>query len=182
MQEHRLKIAAIAANVQGVNVDNFIKFCNTLEGWVGEPASDELKNPGNQEPETDWSRPQLVKSTLSGCIIQTNGIHDADTFKGVVIEKGDSDWPQVGDKRYEWLKINFVYHGEIPEEPQTAFMSFTEALGKLPNGWGMARRCWDLNYPLIRDGDILIVRKSGVNWYDLSIASLLANDWQIIKP
>jgi hypothetical protein len=35
----RLRIAAVATSVAGVNVDNFIKFCNTLEEWVGATAS-----------------------------------------------------------------------------------------------------------------------------------------------
>ncbi len=113
LAELRLRIAKISANVQGVNADNFIKFCNTLEGWVAPVGEDDPLRIGMQSPcsgncgtnycdengcidkkevigspapmEIDWSRPQLVKHRHDGYVIKTNGEIGKLTFSGELL-------------------------------------------------------------------------------------------------
>lgn len=114
----RIKIASVAATVQGVNAENFIKFCEALEGWVAkgeDPLKLEVPSPVR---EIDWDMPQLVRSTWNSCVVETNGEHSGYGFSGTVVIAGNNGFGILGMKSDIWTKSSFVYHGEIPQKKQ----------------------------------------------------------------
>lgn len=143
--ERRLRIAEISANVQGVNADNFIKFCNTLEGWVAPVDDDDPLRIGVQSPcngncgmnycdengclgkkevvgspapiEIDWSRPQLLVNNDGLVIRYSGGGVNSFGFGGVVVDPGMTSHMVGAANR--WNPDVFHYHGEIPQEPDT---------------------------------------------------------------
>ena len=147
---------------------------------------DEPKNPGNQEQEIDWSRPQLVRIPNSMDIFRV--ISDKGNLFGGVVESTEPDGHFcVGEKVY-MNKDFVVYHGEIPQghptgEPKTTGLNFLEALKLLTDEKVMIKRaswCED-TWRMYSDGSHLR-DEEGDPYCGNSIENFLATDWQIIEP
>ena len=153
------------------------------------------KNLGRNSAEIDWSRPQLVGWIDESLILQTNGVHGSKSkkygcgwFEGTVVNEEWGAWKK-GEKG-EWIKANFVYHGEIPEadsqkisasqEPKTTGLNFIEAMKQTMDG-KKVRKARQQNYYQTDELDSDYIENEDGDRVSINIRDVLATDWQIIK-
>ncbi len=149
----------------------------------GELSQEEYQKLRSKTQDIDWSRPQLVRSLASHMVVQTYGGPMSDKgFAGKVVSTGNSEYKN-GDTCV-FVKSNFQYHGEIPqeqqEEPKTAGMNFLEAVKCIQEG-KKVRRSRQQNYYQMDSEDSDYVENEDGYRVSIRMFEALATDWQIVK-
>lgn len=117
----RIKIASVAATVQGVNAENFIKFCEALESWVAkgeDPLKLEVPSPVQRgDSRIKWEEGELVRSVVDGSVVVRVDGPDSDElfFRGTVIESSGLLF-RVGESPL--LRKEMFQKCEIPHESE----------------------------------------------------------------
>lgn len=149
----------------------------------GELSQEDYQKLRSKTQDIDWSRPQLVRSLASHMVVQTYGGPMSDKgFAGKVVSTGNSEYKN-GDTCV-FVKSNFQYHGEIPqeqqEEPKTAGMNFLEAVKCIQEG-KKVRRSRQQNYYQMDSEDSDYVENEDGYRVSIRMFEALATDWQIVK-
>ena len=131
------------------------------------------EEPPGEKNEIDWSRPQLVVHKELGNVIQTNGVHEGELFKGSELSGFEHC------QKLWYSKPFFVYHGEIPQEQKTDGLDFLGAMKACKDGKNIRRSSWDIRYTLYHSN--FQVFRNDNRPMRFSMEDFLATDWQIVK-
>lgn len=139
------------------------------------------KNPGKSQQEIDWSRLQLVHSTIDpALIVRVDRDFTSDCFHGTVINRGVGRINAPVGTSGTWDKDMFVYHGEVPQEPKTTGLNFLEAMAVCNAGGRVTRAAWGCGH--VECNGVRLIDETGATYYSNNITNILATDWQIIEP
>jgi hypothetical protein len=89
----------------------------------------------------------------------------------------------IGDTHRGWLRGSFVYHGEIPTEPEqkTTGLNFLEAITACNNGKNIRRPHWLVGQFLHQSNMCLFWQSGEEASLDIDMEEYLATDWQIVQ-
>lgn len=151
--------------------EHMAKVASLMDSEIPEPEKSR-----NEPKEIDWSRPQLVREIDGLRIGITNGKHQGNWFEA------EMSYPGIGfNKVLQFLsypKMEFVYHGEIPQEQKTEGLNFLEAVKLCKSGNNIKRVDWARTFVYFSNAVLYFDDGQPIHF---NTEDILATDWQIVK-